>query len=89
MTTDATSLVRAALTYAARGWHVFPLVPNTKRPAVIAWEERAPRDPDRVRRTWSNTAYGIGIACGPSRLVVIDLDVPKPDLDGRLPEVPP
>lgn len=28
------ALIEAALDYAARGWHVFPLVPNSKRPAI-------------------------------------------------------
>ncbi|MFI7302967.1 bifunctional DNA primase/polymerase [Micromonospora aurantiaca] len=43
----------------------------------IGWEERATTDPDRIRRAWSTHPYGIGIACGPSGLVVVDLDVPK------------
>lgn len=30
------SHVEAALDYAARGWHVFPLLPNSKRPAIPA-----------------------------------------------------
>ncbi|WP_174855817.1 bifunctional DNA primase/polymerase, partial [Streptomyces rishiriensis] len=35
MTHDAQSaLLRAALDAAARGWHVFPLRPGTKRPAL-------------------------------------------------------
>lgn len=42
------------------------------------WEPRATTDPDRIRRAWTATPYNIGIACGPSRLVVIDLDVRKP-----------
>lgn len=43
----------------------------------VGWEERATTDPARIRRAWSTRPYGVGIACGPSRLVVVDLDVPK------------
>ncbi|WP_112730211.1 bifunctional DNA primase/polymerase, partial [Micromonospora noduli] len=43
----------------------------------VGWEERATTDPGRIRRAWSTRPYGIGIACGPSGLVVVDLDVPK------------
>jgi hypothetical protein len=43
----------------------------------VGWDPRATTDPDRIRRAWSVTPYNIGIACGPSALVVIDLDVPK------------
>ncbi|MGC5288970.1 bifunctional DNA primase/polymerase [Micromonospora sp. DT231] len=43
----------------------------------VGWEERATTDPDRIRRAWSTRPYGIGVACGPSGLVVVDLDVPK------------
>lgn len=75
---DLDRLTRAALDAAARGWHVFPLAPDTKRPAVTSWETRATVDPARVERCWSAGPYGIGIACGPSGLLVVDLDVPKP-----------
>jgi hypothetical protein len=68
----------AALTAAARGWHVFPLVRDGKRPAVEDWENRATTDPVRIERCWSAGPYGVGLACGPSRLVVVDLDQPKP-----------
>ncbi|MFI6254569.1 bifunctional DNA primase/polymerase [Micromonospora zamorensis] len=43
----------------------------------VGWEKRATTDPQRIRRAWSIRPYGIGIACGPSGLVVVDLDVPK------------
>ncbi|WP_069815324.1 bifunctional DNA primase/polymerase [Streptomyces sp. TP-A0874] len=86
-------LMRAALDAAARGWHVFPLRPGTKRPALHGektctrtgpcagghrkWEQRATTDPDRIRAAWSRAPFNVGIATGPSRLVVVDLDVPK------------
>jgi hypothetical protein len=77
--TDRAGRLRtAALGHAARGWHVFPLVPDDKRPAVKEWETRATTDPARIVRAWSAGPYGIGIACGPSGLVVVDLDRPKP-----------
>ncbi len=44
----------------------------------VGWEERATTDPDRIRRAWSTSPYNIGIACGPSGLVVVDADLPKP-----------
>ncbi|MFJ4360649.1 bifunctional DNA primase/polymerase [Streptomyces massasporeus] len=87
------ALMRAALNAAERGWHVFPLRPGTKRPALHGetacphtgpcarghrkWEVRATTDPDRIRAAWSQAAFNVGIATGPSGLLVVDLDVPK------------
>jgi hypothetical protein len=72
-------LERAALSHATRGRHVFPLRPNDKRPAIRDWETRATTDPTRIRKAWARGPFGIGIACGPSGLVVLDLDRPKRD----------
>ncbi|TDB81480.1 bifunctional DNA primase/polymerase [Micromonospora sp. KC721] len=52
----------------------------------VGWEERATTDPTRIRRAWSTHPYGVGIACGPSGLVVVDLDVPKRPDDTPPPE---
>ncbi|MCC9155660.1 bifunctional DNA primase/polymerase [Streptomyces parvulus] len=87
------ALLCAALAAAARGWHVFPLRPGTKRPALHGetaclrtgpcagghrkWEARATTDPDRIRAAWSRAPFNVGIATGPSGLLVVDLDVPK------------
>lgn len=67
-----------ALAHARRGWRVFPLRPGDKRPAVRDWETRATTDPARIERAWRADRFNIGIACGPSGLVVVDLDQPKP-----------
>lgn len=79
-----------ALCLAELGWRVFPLLPGTKRPALHGhaqcpgagvcreghqgWEQRATRDPERIRRCWARRPYNIGVATGPSGLVVVDLD---------------
>ena len=72
------TLLNAALAAADQGQHVFPLRPDAKRPAINDWEHRATIDASRISTCWSSGAYNIGIACGPSRLLVVDLDVPKP-----------
>ncbi|MFI5628090.1 bifunctional DNA primase/polymerase [Streptomyces sp. NPDC051664] len=71
------ALLSAALHAARRGWHVFPLIPGNKPPAIRNWEERATTDPGRIERCWTRAAYNVGVATGPSGLVVLDLDRPK------------
>jgi hypothetical protein len=77
------SLLSAALAAAERGWRVHPLQPGTKVPAVKDWPNRATIDSIRIERCWSAGAYNVGVATGPSSLLVVDLDVPKTD------EIPP
>ncbi len=96
------ALLRAAQDAAERGWHVFPLRPGTKRPALHGeascprtgvcasghqkWEQRATTDPDRIRATWTQAPYNVGIATGPSGLVVVDLDMPKDNSSSDAPD---
>ncbi|MEU4919357.1 bifunctional DNA primase/polymerase [Streptomyces parvus] len=86
-------LLNVALDAAEHGWHVFPLRPRDKRPALHGetacpgtgdcagghrkWEQRATVDPDRIRKAWSAGAFNVGLATGPSGLVVVDLDPVK------------
>ncbi len=80
MDTNTRNLRAWALHFAARGWHVFPITPGAKKPPVIdRWETRASTDPDQIHRWWQHIAYSVGIATGPSRLVVVDLDTRKHD----------
>ena len=69
--------VAAALALAERGFAVFPLRPGTKTPAVRRdWEGQATTDAGRLREI-VRPAANVGVACGPSRLLVLDLDVAK------------
>jgi Bifunctional DNA primase/polymerase, N-terminal len=91
---DPHRLLGAALTCAERGWHVFPLRPGSKQPALHGedrcprtgpcsdshqgWEQRATTDPARIHDCWRHgPCFNIAIACGPSDIMVIDLDAPK------------
>src|SRR5687768_14677816 len=69
-------LMAAALGLATRGWFVFPLRVGDKRPVrgFTRWEERATRDPQAIYNWWSEAPHNIGVATGPSALVVIDCD---------------
>ncbi|MFF8314073.1 bifunctional DNA primase/polymerase [Streptomyces lydicus] len=87
------ALLRAALDAAEHGWAVIPLRTGDKPPALHGeescpgigdcadghrkWEARATTDPDRIRAAWAHTPFNIGLATGPSGLVVVDLDMPK------------
>lgn len=67
-------LGQAALGAAREGLHVFPLQPRSKLPAVRDWERAATRDPEQISAWFSARPYNVAIACGPSALVVVDLD---------------
>lgn len=71
-------ILDTALQYAARGWHVLPLKPREKIPLTPNGVKDATNDPETIRRWWTRWPNAnIGIACGPSRLLVVDLDGPE------------
>ena len=74
-TADMT-LLEHALANVYRGLRIFPLEPDGKKPIVRNWEEYATDDPEIVQKIWKkNPAANIGVACGPSDLVVLDIDM--------------
>jgi hypothetical protein len=75
-------LLASARRYAEGGMSVHPLLVGRKEPRWRDWESRATRDPELISRTWSRAPFNIGVACGPSSLVVLDLDLPH---DGDAP----
>ncbi|MGW7268262.1 bifunctional DNA primase/polymerase [Streptomyces sp. NPDC054842] len=72
-------LLASALHYAGRGMYVHPLLVGDKAPLWSSWETRATRDPELIERTWSRAPFNIGVACGPSGLIAVDLDIPHED----------
>ncbi|NUS86294.1 MAG: DNA primase [Streptomyces sp.] len=88
-------LIASALVCAERGWPVIPLHPGTKRPAGHPErscpgtgrcegghrtpEQRATTAPELIHAAWAQKPYNVGIATGPAGLLVVDLDVCKPE----------
>jgi hypothetical protein len=60
------------------GFRVFPLAPETKRPAMKGWKEAATADIDQIIDWWAGgefTGCPVGIATGPgSGVWVLDID---------------
>jgi hypothetical protein len=84
-TPDLSPLGRAALDYAARGWHVFPLLPDTKEPLISKrmggrgyWD--ATTDQAKIRTWWTVTPNAnIGLSLIHSGLVAVDADTYRPE----------
>ena len=74
----ASDPLRWALAYARHGWWVFPLAPRQKVPAgelAPHGVKDASREPAQLREWWGDRPdHGIGLACGPSGLAVVDID---------------
>lgn len=83
------SLMGHALAAARRGFHVFPVDPQSKTPGriypnrpardapwTIRWSEVATSNAPTIVNWWNQCpTYNIGIACRPSGLLVVDCDL--------------
>src|SRR6185437_3307277 len=76
-----TTLLEAALKYAAEGIAVFPCQENGKEPACANGFKDATTDPERVRALWHNPDFNIAICPQDAGWLVVDLDV-SPEKDG-------
>lgn len=74
-------MLNAALAAVARGFHIFPVAVGDKVPHRLAgsWGESSTNDVARVYDFWTriDPQANIGVACKPSQLLVVDLDIPK------------
>jgi hypothetical protein len=66
----------AALTLAARGWRVLPVIAGEKRPAIARWPELATTDARQIADWWIDEPdRNIGLATGAgSGFFVLDID---------------
>lgn len=75
------TMLTHALKAVGRGFHIFPVAAGAKvpHPAAGQWGATATNDPVAVTYFWTQVDpnANIGIACKPSSLLVVDLDVPK------------
>jgi len=63
----------------ARGWHIFPLQPDSKYPYQgFKWRELSSADPAQIEK-WKTDYPGCnwGVDCGKSGLAVVDIDTKK------------
>jgi hypothetical protein len=68
-------LGEAALAHTRRGWHVFPVSPRGKTPVTTRGMLDATTDAGLVAAWWDERpSANIGVSCGASGLLVIDLD---------------
>ena len=78
-----TKLLNAALSYASKGWHIFPVTPNKKIPygsLVSKGHLNATTSADQITKWWTEAPNAnIGLNLEASGLVCIDVDSYKPD----------
>lgn len=73
-----TSKLEHALRLAEDGYYVFPCKENGKTP-LVPWTERSTRNKDTIKAWWTpdfgaEHNYNIGIDCGKSGILVVDVD---------------
>jgi len=72
------TILEAALSWAARGFRVFPILPGDKVPPKdLRWKEEATSDPAKIGAWWAfEPRYNYGVAAGEGTLI-LDVDAGK------------
>lgn len=66
-----------ALKYASRNWHVFPVQAKGKHPLTPTGFREATVDPGQIADWWHRwRTANIGVSCGATGIVVVDVDLP-------------
>lgn len=69
-------LISMALEYSKKGWVIFSLLSNDKRPAISAWQKSEAMNEDTIKRVWNDRLHNIGVITGhKSGIFVLDVDV--------------
>ena len=78
-------MIRAALAYAAAGWHVLPVRQAVEHAGSVlgkGWPAKSTRDADQIAAWLAGTDYALALHVGRSGAVVFDVDDPD-----QLPDV--
>ena len=70
-------MTQVARDYKVR-WFLFPVNPNTKRPAFKGWQAMSTDDETQWDK-WEDDGWWLGVDCGKTGIVVVDADLYKPD----------
>lgn len=82
--TNLLSNTEVAMIYAEAGISIFPANNSTKKPAISdSWKEASTSDAETVKTWWGqNPSAAIGLDCGKSNIVVVDLDMHEESKNG-------
>src|SRR5579872_5006732 len=72
-----TNFLDIALSHIARGWHVFPCIPKTKKPLIDGGDKwaNASGDEAQVRAWWAKwPEANVAVAGNGSEIAVLDVD---------------
>lgn len=73
-------MLDAALAYAAAGWYVLPVRPESKHAGSVlgkGWQDKSSRDSQTIAAWFAGTSYGLALHVGRSGAVVFDVDDPQ------------
>ena len=71
---EPADLLNWTAVYRAAGFQMIPVHARAKRPAVADWPNAATTEASQIARWFSTAGTNVGVVCGPSHIIVIDVD---------------